>query len=66
MEKGKFGSLGIKQGDMSPHVEDMQSSEAQFPERGFEKTTQYIERQDKHRMAASSDIKRQHYAGRYS
>ena len=64
--KEKLAGRGVKQGDMSPLVEDMQSSESQFPERGFDKTTEYIERQDKHRMMASNDIKKQHYSGRYS
>lgn len=65
--KEKMGyNAGKNQGDMSPHVKDYQSPESDFPERGFSKTIDYIERQDKFRGKESSKIKSQHYEGRYS
>ncbi len=61
-----MAKAGYAQGDMSPHVEDYQSPMASFSQEGFNKTTQYIERQDKHRNRAASDVKKQAYVGRYS
>ena len=57
---------GYTQGDMAPHVEDYQSPMASFSQENFGKTTEYIERHDKHRNRASSDVKKQAYVGRYS
>ena len=57
---------GYKQGDMSPHVEDFHASDAEFPERGFSKTTEYVERQDAFRKKEAKGIEKQAYKGRYS
>lgn len=64
--KEKMGKAGYTQGDMSPHVKEYQAKESEFPERGFSRTTEYIERQDAFRGRESSEIKKQHYKGRYS
>jgi hypothetical protein len=64
--KESMKSKGYKQGDMSPHVEDYQAKESEFPECGFSKTTEYIERQDAFRGRESKEIKSQSYKGRYS
>lgn len=64
--KEKMSKAGHMQGDMKPNVEDFQKPMGCFPEEGFSKTTQYIERQDKHQHEMSKDIKKQHYNGRYS
>ena len=57
---------GVKQGDMSPDVEDYQKPLGDYAETGFSKTTQYIERQDKFQKKEANEIKSQHYQGRYS
>lgn len=64
--KEKMSKAGYAQGDMSPHVNDFQKPMDCFPEEGFSKTTQYIERQDKQQHKMSKDIKKQQYNGRYS
>lgn len=64
--KEKMARAGYEQGDMKPHVEDYQKSERDFPERGFSKTTEYIERQDRRQSEMSKDIDKQGYQGRYS
>lgn len=65
MKEG-MAKAGYSQGDMAPKVEDYQKPEGSFPERGFSKTLDYIERKDAHEKAASSKIKGQQYNGRYS
>ena len=57
---------GYSQGDMSPVVEDYQRPLKSFSQEGFSKTTEYVERQDKHIDKAASDIRKQAYLGRYS
>lgn len=64
--KEKMNKAGYAQGDMSPKVEDYHASESAFPERGFSKTTDYIERQDAFRMREAKGIEKQGYKGRYS
>jgi len=65
--KDKMGySAGKTQGDMSPRVEDYQKPMSNFAESGFSKTLQYVERQDKFQKKEASEIKKQHYQGRYS
>lgn len=51
---------------MSPKVTDYQRSESSFAERGFSKTLEYVERQDKHQKQMSNDLRKQQYVGRYS
>lgn len=62
----KLAKAGYDQGDMSPHVKDYQKPEKDFAERGFNKTTEYIERQDKRQSGMSKDLNKQAYQGRYS
>ena len=57
---------GYVQGDMSPKVEDYQRPSGDFSQEGFNKTLEYIERQDKHQREMAHDIKKQAYKGRYS
>jgi len=64
--KEKMSKAGYHQGDMSPHVEDYQAKESAFPEHGFSKTLEYIERQDSFRGKEAKKIKSQAYHGRYS
>lgn len=64
--KEKMAKAGYTQGDMSPHVEDYQKPEKDFAERGFSKTLEYIERQDKHQGMMAKELNKQAYNGRYS
>jgi hypothetical protein len=64
--KEKMSKRGYTQGDMSPTVESYQKPEKDFAERGFSKTTEYVERQDKRQAGMSKDINKQSYQGRYS
>ena len=64
--KEKMSKAGYDQGDMKPKVESYQKPEKDFAERGFSKTTEYMERQDKFQAKESKGIKKQGYMGRYS
>ena len=64
--KEKMSKAGYVQGDMKPNVEDYQKPEKDFAERGFSKTTEYVERQDKRQSEMSKDVNKQAYKGRYS
>jgi len=64
--KEKMSKAGYTQGDMSPKVESYQKPEGDFAERGFSKTTEYVERQDKFQGKMSSGLNKQSYQGRYS
>jgi hypothetical protein len=64
--KEKMSKAGYTQGDMSPTVESYQKPEKDFAERGFSKTTEYVERQDKMQAGMSKDLNKQAYQGRYS
>lgn len=59
-------TMGYKQGDMSPKVEDYQKPMSNYSQEGFSKTDQYIERQDAFQSKEASKIKGQGYKGRYS
>jgi hypothetical protein len=63
---GDMGKKGYVQGDMSPKVEDYQTPMAAFSQENFGKTTQYVERQNRQRTTAASDVRKQAYKGRYS
>lgn len=64
--KEKMSKAGYVQGDMSPHTEEYQKPEKDFAERGFSKTTEYIERQDRMQSGMSKELNKQAYQGRYS
>jgi len=64
--KEKMSKHGYVQGDMKPTVESYQKPEKDFAERGFSKTDEYIERQDKRQAGMSKDLNKQAYNGRYS
>ena len=64
--KEKMAKHGYTQGDMKPTVEDYQKPEKDFAERGFSKTTEYVERQDERQSGMSKGLNKQAYQGRYS
>ena len=64
--KEKMSKHGYTQGDMKPMVEDYQKPEKDFAERGFSKTTEYVERQDERQSGMSKGLNKQVYKGRYS
>lgn len=64
--KENMSKAGYSQGDMSPHVKDYQKPEGDFAERGFSKTTEYVERQDRCQSKMEKGISKQSYQGRYS
>jgi hypothetical protein len=63
---GSMSHLGDHQGDMKPHVMDIQRPDSSFPEHDFSGTTNYVERQNRTQERMSKDIKSQAYQGRYS
>jgi len=64
--ESNLAHAGYNQGDMSPKVDNFQKPEAEFAERGFSKTLEYIERQDKMQSGMCKDLNKQAYQGRYS
>ena len=64
--KEKMAKRGYEQGEMNPTVESYQKPEKAFSQRDENKTTEYIERQDKRQDMMSKDINKQAYSGRYS
>ena len=64
--KEKMSKAGYVQGEMKPTVEDYQKPEKDFSQRGFNKTTEYVERQDMRQSEMSKDVNKQSYKGRYS
>ena len=64
--KESMGKMGYNEGNMAAHVKDFQKPEKDYPERGFSKTTEYIERQNSHQSSMAKDVEKQHYKGRYS
>lgn len=64
--KESMGKAGYEQGDMSPKVADYQRKESSFAERGFSKTTEYVERQDRTQNEYAKGLEKQAYKGRYS
>jgi len=64
--KEKMAKRGYEQGDMKPTVESYQKPEKDFAERGFNKTTEYVERQDKMQSGMARGLDKQAYKGRYS
>ncbi len=64
--KEKMSKAGYKQGDMSTKVEDYQRPAKAFSQTGFSKTTEYVERQNKHQGQYAKDVNKQAYQGRYS
>lgn len=64
--KERMSKAGYNQGDMNPHLKDYQKPEKDFAERGFSKTTDYIERQDKRQSGMAKGLNKQAYQGRYS
>lgn len=57
---------GDMQGDMSPHVSDIQKPMSGYSQGQFSKTLDYIDRQDKYVARETGNIERQDYKGRYS
>jgi len=63
---GSMSHLGDHQGDMSPHVMDIQRPSESFPEHDFMSTTNYVHRQNRTQDEMSRGVKGQAYQGRYS
>jgi hypothetical protein len=66
MPNGDMAMKGVDQGDMSPHIKDYQKPEGEFAERGFSKTLEYVQRQDRMQGGMSKGLNKQSYNGRYS
>lgn len=64
-KEGRMAMKGVKQGEMSPVVEDYQPKESAYFDKDPNKTTEYIERRDRIESAQASGIKKQEYKGRY-
>ena len=64
--KESMGNAGNIQGDMNPKVEDFQRPASNYSQEDFNKTTQYVERQDAYVAKECASIKKQAYQGRYS
>lgn len=64
--KNGMAKAGYAQGDMAPKVDDYQRPSSNYSQEGFNKTTEYIERQDKFVAREASEIRKQAYKGRYS
>jgi hypothetical protein len=57
---------GLDQGNMEPHVADLQRPMSEFSQENFGKTLDYIGRHNKFESKEASEIKGQAYQGRYS
>ncbi len=66
MPNGDMAMKGHDQGNMSPHMKDYQRPEKVFSQQGFNKTLDYIERQNSFTGKEASGIEKQAYHGRYS
>jgi hypothetical protein len=66
MGQDKKAYMGVKQGDMSAHVDEIGKPANDFSQEGFSKTLEYVERQNAFQAREASDIKKQSYQGRYS
>jgi hypothetical protein len=64
--KEKMSKRGYEQGDMKPTVESYQKPEKAFSQKDENKTTEYIERQDRRQDEMGKDVDKQAYRGRYS
>ena len=64
--KENMSKKGYEQGDMKPSVESYEKPEKDFAERGFNKTTEYIERQNERQSGMARGLDKQAYKGRYS
>ncbi len=65
-KKESMAHKGYAQGDMEPHVVDFQKPGKDFSQEGFNKTTEYVERQDAFQAREAKDVEKQAYYGRYS
>lgn len=64
--KEKMGKAGYEQGHMSPHVEDYQKPMSAYSQKDMNKTTEYVERQNRQQHEYAKDLERKSYKGRYS
>jgi hypothetical protein len=65
MKEG-MAKRGYEQGDMKPTVESYQKPEKAFSQHQPNKTTEYVERQDRRQDDMAKDVNKQAYKGRYS
>ncbi len=61
-----MSKAGVKQGDMAPKVKDYQKPMKDYSQRDANKTTEYIERQDRQQADDCKQVNKQEYKGRYS
>lgn len=61
-----MAKYGVKQGDMAPDVKDYQKPMKDYSQKDANKTTEYIERQDRQQGHEASQVNKQAYKGRYS
>jgi hypothetical protein len=66
MPNGDMAMAGLNQGDMSPRIKDYQKPEKTYSQEGFNKTLDYVERQNKFTGKEASAVEKQAYQGRYS
>lgn len=64
--KERMAKRGYEQGDMKPTVESYQKPEKAFSQHDENKTTEYVERQDRRQDEMAKDVDKQAYRGRYS
>jgi len=65
-DSSKLGKKGLNQGDMSPKVEDYQKPMKDYSQRDMNKTTDYVERQNREQSKDAKMIEKQAWKGRYS
>lgn len=61
-----MAKAGYKQGEMSPKVKDYQKPMKDYSQRDANRTTEYIERQDRQQSDDARQVSKQAYKGRYS
>jgi hypothetical protein len=64
--KESMAHAGLKQGDMSPKVKDYQKPMKDYSQRDANKTTEYVERQDREQGKDAKQLDKQAWKGRYS
>jgi hypothetical protein len=66
MPNGDMAMRGLNQGDMSPTIKDYQKPSKDYSQEGFNKTLDYVERQNKFQGTEARAVENQAYHGRYS
>ena len=61
-----MAKAGYVQGEMSPKVKDYQKPMKDYSQRDANKTTEYVERQDRQQADDCKQVGKQAFKGRYS